>query len=50
MKLLNMVVWNFLVVVLSEPKVKWVLGFGWFARSFRGPMEMVERYHSFNVQ
>jgi len=34
----------------SEPKVKWVIGFGWLARSFRGPMEMIERYHSFNVQ
>jgi hypothetical protein len=47
MKLLNMVVWNFLVVILSEPKVKWVIGFGWFARSFRGPMEMIVKVSLF---
>jgi hypothetical protein len=45
-----MVVWNYLIVFLSEPKAKWVIGFGWFARRFRGPMAMIERYHSFNVQ
>jgi hypothetical protein len=47
MKLLNMVVWNILIVVLSKPKVKWVICFGWFARSFRGPMEMIVKVSFF---